>query len=76
MTQHANTGDEKGHKECPVNREELGRHSWSFLHTMAAYYPEKPTVDQQKDMKTFMSLFSKFYPCEDCAKDFQERWEC
>ena len=41
---------------------------------MAAYYPEKPTSDQQNDMKKFMSLFSKFYPCEDCAVDFQERY--
>ena len=58
-------------KECPLSRDQLGRNSWSLLHTMAAYYPEKPTPDQQKDVKTFIETFSRLYPCEHCAQDFQ-----
>lgn len=42
------------------------------MHTMAAKYPEQPSKDQQCDMKSFFNIFSKFYPCEPCAKDFQE----
>lgn len=57
---------------CPLDVEELGRNTWSFLHTMAAYYPEKPSDTQKKDMTQFISLFSKFYPCDICAGDFQE----
>ncbi len=60
--------------ECPLDRQELGRNSWSVLHTIAAYYPETPTSDQQKEMVQFMSLFTKFYPCEDCSRDFKERY--
>lgn len=58
--------------ECPLDREELGRNSWSFLHTMAAYYPKKPSEDQKKSMTQFMDIFAQFYPCKDCAKDLRK----
>ncbi|ESO06648.1 hypothetical protein HELRODRAFT_64824 [Helobdella robusta] len=65
-TTNTNTDD------CPPDKSELGINTWSFLHTMAAYYPEKPTTSQQADMKSFIHLFSKFYPCEHCAEDLRE----
>ncbi|CAN0214079.1 unnamed protein product [Lampetra planeri] len=61
--------------ECPVDREELGRSTWTFLHTMAAYYPEQPSTQQRRDMGEMVRLFSRFYPCEDCATDMRERIE-
>nr|QSX72238.1 augmenter of liver regeneration [Halisarca dujardinii]QZX63211.1 mitochondrial FAD-linked sulfhydryl oxidase [Halisarca dujardinii] len=60
-------------KECPLDGEELGRATWAFLHTAAAYYPDKPSADQQHDMKQFISLMSKIYPCESCADHMQSR---
>ena len=61
----------KGHS-CPLDIEELGRNTWSFLHTTAAYFPVAPTAEQRARMLTFVSSFSEVYPCEHCAGDFRE----
>ena len=58
--------------DCPLDKLALGKKTWSFLHTMAAYYPEKPTPKQQADMKSFIHLFSWFYPCSHCASDLRD----
>ncbi|KAK7970111.1 FAD-linked sulfhydryl oxidase ERV2 [Apiospora sp. TS-2023a] len=50
---------------------ELGRASWKLLHTMMARFPEKPTEDDSLALKTYMQLFSRLYPCGDCARHFQ-----
>jgi hypothetical protein len=43
-----------------LDKEELGRSTWDFLHTMAAYYPDKPSCKQQRTMKKFLSSFSEY----------------
>lgn len=61
-------------KPCPEDRETLGRATWSFLHTMTAYYPDKPSDRKQREARQFMRLFSHFYPCDDCAEHLQVWW--
>ncbi|ANM58395.1 Erv1/Alr family protein [Arabidopsis thaliana] len=56
----------------PVTKEDLGRATWTFLHTLAAQYPEKPTRQQKKDVKELMTILSRMYPCRECADHFKE----
>ncbi|KAJ3721047.1 ERV/ALR sulfhydryl oxidase domain-containing protein [Lentinula raphanica] len=57
---------------CPPDSEELGRATWTFLHTTAAYYPEKPTPTQRANMLTLLRSLPTLYPCSHCADDFGE----
>lgn len=39
---------------------------------MMARFPEQPTPDDQLTLKTFITLFSRLYPCGECAGHFQK----
>mmetsp|Transcript_100158 Transcript_100158/g.287738 ORF Transcript_100158/g.287738 Transcript_100158/m.287738 type:complete len:167 (-) Transcript_100158:241-741(-) len=58
--------------ECPPRSAELGRSSWKLLHSMAAWYPEEPSNEDQRQMKGFFQALATFYPCSWCAEDFQQ----
>lgn len=60
-------------RDCPADVEVLGRSTWTFLHSVAATYPENPTKNQQSDAKQLMSILGRLYPCWFCAEDF-EKW--
>jgi mitochondrial FAD-linked sulfhydryl oxidase len=62
----------KAYKACPPDVEVLGRSTWTFLHTMAGQYPIKASENEQIEMKTFLNVFSKVYPCWWCADDLQK----
>ncbi|KAI9708313.1 MAG: hypothetical protein M1820_004017 [Bogoriella megaspora] len=57
--------------DCPPDVEVLGRSTWTFLHSLTANYPSSPSTSQQTDARTFLSSFSRLYPCWVCAEDFQ-----
>ncbi|CEG63610.1 Putative ERV2 protein-like protein [Rhizopus microsporus] len=61
-----------GHMTNQTERAELGRATWKFLHTMMARYPENPTEQERESLKEFMFLFSKLYPCGECARHFNQ----
>ncbi|KAL5061884.1 hypothetical protein RYX36_023621 [Vicia faba] len=62
----------KGKSSAPVTKEELGRATWTFLHTLAAQYPDNPTRQQKKDVKELVQILSRMYPCSECADHFKE----
>ena len=58
-------------RECPPDVEALGRSTWTFLHTTAAYYPVHAPPDTQRNMLNLLKSLSIFYPCTYCAEDFR-----
>lgn len=61
--------------ECPLDRQELGRFSWSLLHTFAAYYPETPSATDKEAMNGLIVGFKQLYPCKHCRGHFQKDCE-
>lgn len=52
--------------DCPLDREELGRAAWGFLHTVAAYYPEVPTDADRAGAAALVTALRQLYPCTHC----------
>lgn len=59
---------------CPPDVEELGRSTWTFLHSAAAYYPDTPTAVQKTSMKALIDALPHVYPCEVCAAELRETY--
>jgi mitochondrial FAD-linked sulfhydryl oxidase len=57
---------------CPPDVEQLGRSTWTFLHTTAAYYPERPTPLQRANMLSLLHALPVLYPCSHCATHLGE----
>lgn len=53
--------------QCPPDVEQLGRATWTFLHTTAAYYPDKPSTHQRATMLSLLHALPTLYPCSHCA---------
>jgi hypothetical protein len=49
---------------------ELGRATWTLLHTLAAQLPDQPSRQQQRDVAALIDLLTRMYPCGDCARHF------
>jgi FAD-linked sulfhydryl oxidase len=58
---------------CPPDSEALGRATWTFLHTTAAYYPERPSPTQRAHMLQLLYALPTLYPCGHCADHLGER---
>nr|XP_031859017.1 uncharacterized protein CI109_005522 [Kwoniella shandongensis]KAA5526089.1 hypothetical protein CI109_005522 [Kwoniella shandongensis] len=51
---------------------ELGRAAWRVLHLMTLRFPDEPTEDDRQALKSYFHLFSRLYPCGECAAEFQK----
>ena len=56
----------------PLNKEVLGKSSWTFLHATAAQYPVFPTDRDKFVMKSLLDSIGYFYPCEMCRVHFRD----
>lgn len=54
---------------------DIGRATWTLLHTMAAYYPDAPTPDQQSSMHAFVRALGDHYPCHECRAHLRQDLE-
>ena len=55
-----------------TTKEEVGRATWTLLHTLAAQYPEHPTSRQKRDARNLIDIMTRMYPCGECAEHFSE----
>lgn len=51
---------------CPPAREELGAATWTFLHAVAAYYPERPSEEDKAAALGLVAALRTLYPCVHC----------
>lgn len=56
----------------PPDADQLGRETWTFLHTLAAFYPQKPSLDHQSKTKQFFTLLPSMYPCNVCSEHLKD----
>lgn len=54
--------------ECPPDSEQIGRSTWTFLHTTAAYYPVNPSPQHRRNMLSLLQSLPTLYPCGYCGE--------
>jgi len=52
---------------CPPDAGALGRATWAFLHSTAAYLPDEPTPAQSSAAAALLDAVAELYPCGYCA---------
>lgn len=72
----------KGQPAKPFSKEELGRATWTLLHTLAAQFPDHPTRQQKRDAKELSKscaswiaswILAMDVPCTQCCE--QKPWK-
>lgn len=66
------SGDADANSRAKTSKEDLGRATWTFLHTFAAQFPDEPTKRQERDARELIMILTRMYPCGECARHFAE----
>ena len=45
------------------------------MHTLAAYFPDRPRAEEQAAAAHFMRAVGSLFPCSECAEDFRHEME-
>jgi FAD-linked sulfhydryl oxidase len=51
---------------------DLGRAAWKLFHTTMARFPDQPLEEESAALKSYIYLFTRLYPCGECASHFQK----
>ncbi len=70
----AKTSTPKQPLPCPPDGTELGNATWTFLHSAAAYFPDRPSAIQQELMLGLLRSLAHVYPCAPCAEALREEY--
>ena len=54
------------------DRQILGNHTWTLLHSQSVYWPDKPSENKKQQMKQFLNLLAELYPCKICGSDLKD----
>ena len=57
-------------KPLKLTKQEIGRHAWALLHSVAASYPIEPTNEDKKQVEDFINGLAYNFPCKICGKHF------
>ncbi len=56
----------------PPTPEDVGRSTWTFLHSFAASYPETADDETQQHAMALLRAVGVVYPCKWCREDWSE----
>ena len=64
--------EEEGYSECPPDRLQYGRHTWTFLHSTGAYFPAQPSEEDKASMRGILSGVGRLFACGHCAQHMRK----
>ena len=54
-------------KPLTLTKQEIGRNTWSLLHSIAASYPNEPTKEDIQQVTNFLYGLANLFPCKICG---------